>query len=145
MTAQAETGAKAKELYIAGFILFKDAQELTQLFQLAEATDNGARVIYRISNQTAETLGIKQVRFDDSIEAVEQDTTQQWAVRFKLVEYRSVPQKKEQRLPEKQAAQQGGSNGGGESTASTDNVPPGTETDLAGFGTVLMQTEERLS
>ena len=129
LTEQAETGAKAKQLYISGYIPFKEAEKLSQLFNMAEATDNGARVIYRISNHTADGLGIKQVRFDESIEAREQENTRQWRVSFKLVEYRSVPEKKEQRLPETAANQQGGND----------------EPDLTGFQTVLRQSESELA
>lgn len=75
---------------------------------MAEATEAGARVIYRISNITAETIGIKQVRFSSKIEAVEQETTRQWMVTFTLAEYRSVPQKVEERTAEPTALEQGG-------------------------------------
>ncbi|MFT5788009.1 MAG: hypothetical protein ACI8SJ_000104 [Shewanella sp.] len=107
-TDSAETGAKAKMLSVTGYILFKDATHLSDLFNMAEALDAGARMIYRISNRTANTLGIKQVRFSSKIDAVEQDTQRQWRVNFTLAEYRSVPEKKEQRLPEATANQQGG-------------------------------------
>jgi hypothetical protein len=108
-TDVAETGTKAKMLMASGNVLFTQAENLTQLFELAEATENGARVIYRISNKTAEALGVKQVRFASKIEAVEQQTTRQWSVSFTLQEYRSVPQKVEERQPDAAANQQGAS------------------------------------
>lgn len=107
-TDSAETGAKAKMLTVTGYILFKDAGHLSDLFNMAEAVEAGARMIYRISNRTAGALGIKQVRFASKIDAVEQDSTRQWRVNFSLSEYRSVPEKKEQRLPQATANQQGG-------------------------------------
>lgn len=107
-TDSAETGAKAKMLTVTGYILFTDAGHLSDLFNMAEVTEAGARMIYRISNRTANTLGIKQVRFASKIDAVEQDSTRQWRVNFTLSEYRSVPEKKEQRLPQATANQQGG-------------------------------------
>ncbi len=107
-TDQAETGIKAKTLAVSGFLPFTMADNLADLFNLAEATEGGARVIYRISNRTANTLGVKQVRFSSKIEAVEQETTRQWAISFTLVEYRSVPQKVEERTPQAEANQQGG-------------------------------------
>ena len=91
---------------------FTDKQQLTNLFKLAEATESGARVIYRISNKTAEALGVKQVRFASKIEAVEQQTTRQWSVSFTLQEYRSVPQKVEERQPDAVANQQGANTNG---------------------------------
>ncbi|MBB1362100.1 adenine glycosylase [Shewanella sp. SR44-4] len=111
-TDVAETGTKAKMLMVSGNVLFNQAKNLTQLFELAEATENGARVIYRISNKTAEALGVKQVRFASKIEAVEQQTTRQWSVSFTLQEYRSVPQKVEERQPDAAANQQGASTTG---------------------------------
>jgi hypothetical protein len=111
-TDVAETGTKAKMLMVSGNLLFNQAKNLTQLFELAEATENGARVTYRISNQTAEALGVKQVRFASKIEAVEQQTTRQWSVSFTLQEYRSVPQKVEERQPDAAANQQGASTTG---------------------------------
>ena len=111
-TDVAETGTKAKMLMVSGNVLFNQAENLTQLFELAEATENGARMIYRVSNKTAEALGVKQVRFASKIEAVEQQTTRQWSISFTLQEYRSVPQKVEERQPDAAANQQGASTTG---------------------------------
>jgi len=106
-TDVAETGTKAKLLTVTGYVLFDDADHLSQLFALAEATQEGARTIYRINNHTASALGVKQVRFSSKIDAAEQDTTRQWRVSFSLAEYRSVPQKVEERQPEQTANVQG--------------------------------------
>mgnify|MGYP003137197814 CR=1 FL=1 len=93
-TDQAETGIKAKMLAVSGFLPFTQAEHLAQLFAMAEATESA--------------LGVKQVRFSSKIEAVEQQTTRQWAISFTLVEYRSVPEKVEERTPQAEANQQGG-------------------------------------
>jgi len=106
-TDVAETGIKAKTLTVSGYVLFNQAVNLTNLFNMAEATESGARTIYRISNKTADALGVKQVRFASRIEAVEQESTRQWAVNFTLQEYRSVPQKVEERQADQPANQQG--------------------------------------
>lgn len=111
-TDNAEIGNKAKILTVTGSIPFADTESLTELFGLAETVDSGARKIYRISNNTAGALGIKQVRFSSKVEAVEQDTTRQWRVTFTLAEYRSVPQKVEERQPDAPANQQGASTTG---------------------------------
>jgi hypothetical protein len=107
-TDVAETGTKAKVLSVSGLISFDNNEYLSQLFALAEATEGGARTIYRINNHTASALGLKQVRFSSKIEAAEQETTRQWRVSFLLTEYRSVPQKVEERQPEEVANVQGG-------------------------------------
>lgn len=107
-TDVAETGIKAKMLSVSGLLPFNKAEHLAELFNMAEATESGARAIYRISNNTGSALGVKQVRFSSKIEAVEQQTTRQWAISFTLVEYRSVPQKVEERTPQAKANQQGG-------------------------------------
>jgi hypothetical protein len=107
-TDVAETGTKAKVLSVSGLISFDNNEHLSQLFALAEATEEGARTIYRINNHTASALGLKQVRFSSKIEAAEQETTRQWRVSFLLTEYRSVPQKVEERQPEEVANVQGG-------------------------------------
>lgn len=110
-TDVAETGIKAKALSVNGLLPFNKAEHLAELFNMAEATESGARSIYRISNNTASALGVKQVRFSSKIEAVEQQTTRQWAISFTLVEYRSVPQKVEERTPDATANVQGGDTG----------------------------------
>lgn len=142
-TESAETGIKAKMLTVTGFILFVDEQQLTDLFKLAEATEGGARTTYRISNKTAEALGIKQVKFSSKIEAVEQETTRQWNVSFTLAEVRSVPQKKEERAPQVAAAQQGSAGQGAASAGG--NTPPNTEPELTGIMAFLKKVDEGLA
>ena len=148
-TDTAETGMKAKALSVSGFVPFTNAQHLAELFKLAEAVENGARVIYRISNPTATALGIKQVRFSGKIDATEQETSRQWKVSFNLTEYRSVPEKKEQRTPDKIAAQQGGANssaiGEGTVIASADTSPPETEVELTGLTGFLKTVDSALA
>jgi hypothetical protein len=142
-TDTAETGIKAKMLSVSGLLPFANAQQLTDLFKLAEATEGGARTIYRISNRTAEALGVKQVKFSSKIEAVEQDTTRQWNISFTLAEVRSVPQKKEEREPQTAAAQQG-SVGEGTVLAAND-TPPATEVELTGFTSFLKSIDNKLA
>ena len=68
---------------------------------MAEAQDNDARQINRISNQTAEALKIRQVKFQGVVRADEQESHRQWSVSFELVEHLSVPERVEQRQPDK--------------------------------------------
>ena len=140
-TDAAETGIKAKMLSVTGLIPFTEEQQLTDLFKLAEATEGGARVTYRISNRTASALGVKQVKFSSNIEAVEQDTTRQWSISFTLAEVRSVPQKKEERTPQPAAAQQGATG----QTAAAADAPPQTEVPLTGFTEFLKSIDNGLA
>ncbi|MEZ9340665.1 adenine glycosylase, partial [Vibrio splendidus] len=106
---------------------------------------NQARTIYRISNKTAEALKMRQVKFQGSIRAEEQDTHRQWSVSFELVEHLSVPERVEQRQPDKPAAQQKvqGVNTPVDAGQS-DDVPPGTEVELTLLMRVLHATENAL-
>ncbi len=126
-TDVAETGIKAKLLTVTGYVQFKNNDHLSQLFELAEATKDGARTIYRISNHTASALGIKQVRFSSKIEAAEQEQTRQWRISFSLAEYRSVPQKVEERQPEQAANVQGDKEVSGDPEFSYANIEQSLE------------------
>ncbi|EKA5860755.1 adenine glycosylase [Vibrio alginolyticus] len=145
-TDQAEMGSKGKILTIKGLIPFTKKQLLTNLFSLAEAQEDGARQIYRISNKTAEALKIRQVKFQGAVRADEQDSHRQWSVSFELVEHLSVPERVEQRQPDKPAAQQKvqGVNTPVDAGQS-DDVPPGTEVELTGVMKVLKAVDNALA
>ncbi|EHR1162061.1 adenine glycosylase [Vibrio parahaemolyticus] len=145
-TDQAETGSKGKILTVKGVIPFNKKQLLTNLFSMAEAQDNGARQIYRISNKTAEALKIRQVKFQGAVRADEQDSHRQWGVSFELIEHLSVPERVEQRQPDKPAAQQKvqGVNTPVE-TGQSDDVPPDTEVELTGVMKVLKAVDNALA
>lgn len=145
-TDQAETGSKGKILTVKGVITFNKKQLLTNLFRIAEALEDGARQIYRISNKTAEALKIRQVKFQGAIRADEQDTLRQWSVSFELIEHLSVPERVEQRQPDKMAAQQKVQ---GVSTPVTsgqsEDVPPDTDVELTGVLKVLKSIDNALA
>jgi len=145
-TDQAETGSKGKILTVKGVITFNKKQLLTNLFRMAEALEDGARQIYRISNKTAEALKIRQVKFQGAIRADEQDTLRQWSVSFELIEHLSVPERVEQRQPDKMAAQQKVQ---GVSTPVTsgqsEDVPPDTDVELTGVLKVLKSIDNALA
>lgn len=145
-TDQAETGSKGKVLTVKGVIPFTKKQLLTYLFSLAEAQENEARQIHRISNKTAEALKVRQVKFQGAIRADEQDTLRQWSVSFELVEYLSVSERAEQRQPDKPAAQQQmqGVNTPVDAGQS-DDVPPGTDIELTGVMKVLKAVDNALA
>jgi hypothetical protein len=130
-TDVAETGTKAKMLNVSGLIAFENAEHLAQLFKLAEATEDAARTIYRINNNTASALGVKQVRFSSKIEAAEQEITRQWRISFSLAEYRSVPQKVEERQPETTANVQGDDEAGVDANFSYANIQQNLENNFS--------------
>ncbi len=145
-TDQAETGSKGKILTVKGVIPFNKKTLLTNLFSMAEAQENGARQIYRISNKTAEALKIRQVKFQGAVRADEQDSHRLWSVSFELVEHLSVPERVEQRQPDKPAAQQQvqGVTTPVE-TAQTEDVPPDTEVELTGVMKMLKSVDNALA
>ncbi|MBJ2145320.1 adenine glycosylase [Vibrio sp. IB15] len=145
-TDQAETGSKGKILTVKGVVPFTKSQLLTNLFSMAEAQDNDARQIYRISNKTAEALKIRQVKFQGAVRADEQDSHRQWSVSFELVEHLSVPERVEQRQPDKPAAQQKvqGVKTSVE-TGQTEDMPPDTQVELTGVMKVLKSVDNALA
>lgn len=144
-TDQAETGSKGKVLAVMGVIPFSNPNVLTNIFAMADSKDNGARHIFRISNRTAEAMKIRQVKFQGTIRADEQTNLRQWNISFELVEHLSVPERKEQREPDKPAAQQKVQ---GVSTpvnsAENEDVPPGTEPEVTGVLAFFKEVDNRM-
>lgn len=145
-TDQAETGSKGKILTVRGVIPFTKSPLLTNLFSMAEVQEEGARLIYRISNRTAEALKIRQVKFQGAVRADEQDSLRQWSVSFELIEHLSVPERVEQRQPDHPATQQKVQ---GVSTpvapGANDDVPPGTEVELSFIQNILKGLDNYLA
>ncbi|MFH4413470.1 baseplate complex protein [Vibrio diabolicus] len=119
MTGQAsgtdgsEQGDKGIVLAVSGLIPFKRKDVLKRLMLLSRATEAGKRKIYRIGNETAKTLTVRQVRFVGQLAADEQEKLMAWKVTFRLREYMSVTEAKQQK--EQAKAQQA-------VTQSTDNT-----------------------
>ncbi|UTZ24284.1 adenine glycosylase [Vibrio campbellii] len=145
-TDQAETGNKGKVLAVSGIIPFSKPEILSNLFNMAGGQQESARQIYRISNKTASTLKVREVKFQGAIRADEQESLRQWSVSFELVEHLSVPERVEQRQPDKPAAQQKvqGVNTPIEASQ-TDDIPPGTEVELTGVIKVLKAVDNALA
>ncbi|WP_318515025.1 baseplate complex protein [Photobacterium leiognathi] len=147
-TDSAETGSKGKVLTVSGVIPFSNPKVLTDIFAMADTKNNGARHIFRISNRTAEALKIRQVKFQGSIRADEQTNLRQWNVTFDLVEHLSVPERKEQRQPEKPAAQQkaqGATTQKPPTQPAQDDVPPDTEPEATGVLAFLKKVDDSLA
>jgi hypothetical protein len=106
-TPRAETGDKPKSVSVALQIRFIDDAQLKLIVQLAEAkNDKDERVIYNILNRTANTFGMRQVRFDGDVQAREDQSLELWNVTFELIEYNSTAEKKEQRSAAKKVNEQ---------------------------------------
>lgn len=69
-------------LSISGVIRFNKSETLSNLFTVAGGQESSARQIYRISNNTAVALKIRQVKFQSTIRANEQESNRQWKRRF---------------------------------------------------------------
>lgn len=96
-TARAKKGNKGKKLDVSLCIRFIHADDLRELFRVAEAAENGDAKVYTITNDTANTAGMRQGRFTGNIRADEDEGLRQWNVSFTLAEHVSVPEMAEAR------------------------------------------------
>lgn len=95
-TAKSEEGAKGKELRVSGEIPFRDINILKRLFELANGTDKGgARTVYRVANNVARAVNLREATFSGTLDAPQQDGRMSWLVTFTLTEFMSVAEKKE--------------------------------------------------
>lgn len=95
-TQKSEGGIKAKELNVSGLIPFRNSEDLSRLFSLAEGVDDGGKqIVYRVSNTTATAINMRQATFTGRLSAPESESLRAWNVSFTLREYSSVPEKKE--------------------------------------------------
>ena len=98
-TDVAEQGDKGKKLSFAGTVPFKSIDTLTKLYQLASAKDDSEnRTVYRVGNDLAKALKIRQAKFTSTINATEHATLLAWNVTFELREHNGVAEQKENRL-----------------------------------------------
>jgi hypothetical protein len=119
-TPRAETGDKPKSVSVALQIRFIDEAQLKLIVQLAEAkNDKDERVIYNILNRTANTFGMRQIRFDGDVQAREDQSLELWNVTFELIEYNSTAEKKEQRSTSKKVNEQSAGSAAGQSADQT--------------------------
>ncbi|RSD30708.1 DNA-binding protein [Vibrio pectenicida] len=106
-TDTAEQGDKGKKLTFSGRVPFTHVETLTQLYSLASDKDEtNTRKVYRIGNDIALALKIRNVKFTGRINAREHETLQAWNVSFELREHNSVAEQKEQRAKEKTKPEQ---------------------------------------
>ena len=106
-TDAAEQGDKGKKLTFAGTIPFKSQSTLTKLYQLASAKDESDnRQVYRVGNDLARSLKIREAKFTGSINATEHGSLLAWNVSFELREHNGVAEQKENRKKQQTKPQQ---------------------------------------
>ena len=106
-TENAEQGDKGKTLSFGGTIAFKNIDVLTKLYELASAKDEaGNRQSYRIGNDTARSLKIREGKFTGTVTANEHNSLLAWDVSFQLREYNGVAEQKENRKNQQTKAEQ---------------------------------------
>lgn len=100
-TDTSEQGDKGMELTVSGLIPFREAKTLKRLMVLSRQKQDGKRKVYRIGNELAKSMTIRQVRFVGRVTADEQENLMAWRVSFQLREHLSVSEVKELRESEK--------------------------------------------
>lgn len=106
-TENAEQGDKGKTLTFAGTIAFKNKDVLTKLYEFASAKNEaGNRESYRIGNDTARSLKIREGKFTGSVTANEHSNLLAWNVAFQLREYNGVAEQKENRRSQQTKSEQ---------------------------------------
>lgn len=96
-TARAGKGKKGKKLEVRASLQYLYADKLRELMRVAEATEKGDAKIYTVTNDTANTAGMRQATFRGTIRADEDATFRKWDISFTLVEHLSVPEMAESR------------------------------------------------
>ncbi|HGM5587118.1 TPA: DNA-binding protein [Pseudomonas putida] len=147
-TDTAHKGFKPKTLTVNLLIRFIDSADLRTLMRLAEATESGGQLkTYRIVNDTASSIGIRQVQFSDGVSAREDDSLRGWRIQFTLTEKLSNPERVEKRRAANAVGTQsapGQAVSGSSSGAGTgaDGATGGQE--LSGFEATLKKLDDYL-
>lgn len=140
-------GFKPKTLTVTLQIRFSDANDLRTIMRLAEATGSGGqRKVYRIVNDTATALGMRQVEFSEGVSAREEDTLRAWRVQFTLTEKLSNSERVEKRRTSNavntQSAPGQGVSGSSSGAGGADGS--GTGQGLTGFEATLKRVDDWL-
>ncbi|MCG7499384.1 hypothetical protein MHO82_21185 [Vibrio sp. Of7-15] len=101
-TDGSEQGDKGIVLSVTGLIPFKEPHVLKRLVVLSRQKRDKKRVIYRIGNELAKSMTIRQVRFMGRITADEQENLMAWKISFQLREYLSSSEATEQQEREQE-------------------------------------------
>ncbi|WP_051311735.1 hypothetical protein [Zooshikella ganghwensis] len=106
-TDRAHKGFKPKTLTVSLQINQNSPEHLTRLIELAESVnEQGKQTVYTLVDPTAKAMNIRQVQFNDNFSVREASDKRLWQGQFTLSEYRSVPEKVEQRQPRKDPKKQ---------------------------------------
>lgn len=143
----AHKGFKPKTLTVNLLIRFIDSADLRTLMRLAEATESGGQLkTYRIVNDTAAAIGMRQVQFSDGVSAREDDSLRGWRIQFTLTEKLSNPERVEKRRAASavgtQSAPGQGVSGSSNGTGGADGASGGRE--LTGFEATLKKLDDYL-
>lgn len=145
-TDTAHKGFKPKTLTVNLLIRFIDSADLRTLMRLAEATESGGQLkTYRIVNDTASSIGMRQVQFSDGVSAREDDSLRGWRIQFTLTEKLSNPERVEKRRAANAVSTQSAPGqvvSGSSSGAGTDGTTGGQE--LSGFEATLKKLDDYL-
>ncbi|WP_339443936.1 DNA-binding protein [Pseudomonas hunanensis] len=145
-TDTAHKGFKPKTLTVNLLIRFTDSTDLRTLMRLAEATESGGQLkTYRIVNDTAAAIGMRQVQFSDGVSAREDDSLRGWRIQFTLTEKLSNPERVEKRRAANAVGTQsapGQAVSGSTTGAGTDGATGGQE--LSGFEATLKKLDNYL-
>ena len=133
---RAEEGIRPCALSVSLQIPFDRAADLTRLRELATALNSAGNLqVYDIVNETAAAMKVRQVTFMDNFTVSEVDGHKAWQVNFTLAEYQSIPEKTEQRQPQKAAKDQSA-----DDADSVGEVPPPTnQEEQLGLGVRILQ------
>ena len=97
-TATLNNGTKPKKLAVNGTLSMDNSELLTEYIRLAESIDSdGQRTVYTISETTADSADIREVIFTDQFDVRKRSGLLAWQINFTLLEFKSVPEIKEQR------------------------------------------------
>lgn len=105
-TARAGKGKKGKKLEVRCSLQYRFADQLRELMRYAEATEHGDAKVYTVTNDTANTAGMRQASFRGTIRADEDEGLRKWDISFTLVEHLSVPEMAEAREAKKDVSAQ---------------------------------------
>ena len=143
-TDRTSKGIKPKTFSVALLIKFKDESKLTELIRAAEAVDSNGRLkIYSVVDRTINVASVRQVQFDDNFSWREDEEVHAWQVSFSLVEYKSVPEKTEQRQTKKTATPSASVTGGTTTTPAETTTEPQAAA-MTGFEAFLARVDKAL-
>lgn len=144
-TDRTSKGIKPKSFSVSLLIKFKDEKKLTELIRAAESVDSNGRLrIYTVVDRTINVASVRQVQFDDNVSWREDEDLHAWQVSFSLVEYKSVPEKTEQRQAKKTATPTASITGAATTATPDTTAAEQPAAPLTGFEAFLSRVDKAL-